>query len=134
MNEPGASHIDPGLAGRRVDAYIEAWNEPLAGRRGQILAEVMTDDCTYVDPNTELDGRAGLAGYIGDVLDKQPGRRIERTTEVDVHHRLCRFGWRLVRPDGTVGAESVDFVEFAGDGRISYVAGFFGLLAPREAM
>jgi hypothetical protein len=114
-----------------IDAYIGAWNEPDEDKRGQILAQVMTDDGTYVDPDKQMD-RAGVAEYIGDALDKHPGRRIVRTSEVDAHHLVCRFNWRSVNADGTKLPECVDFVEFTNDGRIRRVTGFFGLQTPSE--
>ena len=67
-------------------------------------------------------------------MTNDPGRRIVRTSEVDAHHFVCRFNWQLMRGDGTRGAESVDFVEFAADGKICRVTGFFGPLAPDEAL
>jgi hypothetical protein len=138
MNEPGtpplgATHIGAEQARRCIDAYFDAWNEPQADKRRQILAQVMTDNSTYVDPNTDLDSRDGLVEYIDQVLNKSPGRRVVRTSELDVHHLVCRFNWRLVKADGTQGAESVDLVEFAPDGRIHRVTGFFGPLTPSEA-
>jgi len=137
VNEPsnqtmGATSIGPDQARRCIDAYIDAWNEPQADTRRQILAEVMADDAVYADPAAQLDSRAALAEYIGVVLDKHPGRRIVRTSGVDAHNLVCRFNWRLVRADGTQGQESVDFVDFAGDGRIRRVTGFFGPLTPAE--
>ncbi|HEX5993955.1 MAG TPA: nuclear transport factor 2 family protein [Jiangellales bacterium] len=138
MNAPdirplGIPQIDAGQALRCVDAYIDAWNQPEADRRRQILAQVMTDESTYVDPNTAVDSRTALLDYIDGVLNRSPGRQIVRTSEVDVHHLVARFNWRLLRSDGTQGAESVDFVEFTRDGRIRRVVGFFGPLAVAEA-
>lgn len=122
MNEPGRPPLDAPSIGaeqarRCIDAYIDAWNEPEADERGQILAQVMTDDGAYADPAKQMDSPAGLAECIGEVLDKYPGRRIVRTSEVDAHNLVCRFNWRLVKADGTQGPESVDFVDFAGDGK-----------------
>lgn len=139
MNEPGTPplgipQIGADQARRCVDAYIDAWNQPLAEKRRDILAQVMTDESTYADPNTSLDSRDGLIGYIGEMLDKFPGRQVVRTSEVDVHHLFCRFNWCLIKGDGTRGAESVDFVEFARDGRIHRVTGFFGPLSPNETL
>lgn len=129
----GVAHIGAEQARRCIDAYIDAWNEPQADQRRQILAQVMTDDGTYADPAKQMDSRAGIVEYIGKVLDKDPGRRIVRTSEVDVFHLVCRFTWRMVKTDGTQLPENVDVVEFARDGRIRRVTGFFGPLAPHEA-
>jgi hypothetical protein len=116
---------------RSVNGYIDAWNEHDVDLRKQLLTQVMTDDGAYVDPNTNLDTRDGLVEYIGQVLGKSPGRRVVRTSNVDVHHSVCRFNWRLIKADGTQGTESIDFIEFASDGRIQRVVGFFG---PLEAL
>lgn len=137
MNEPatpppGAPNIGAERARRCIDAYVDAWNEPQAGKRRQLLAQVMTDDATYADPVKQMDSRAVLTEYIGEVLDRYPGRRIVRTSEVDAHSLVCRFNWQLVKADGTRAPESVDFVDFAGDGRIRRVTGFFGPLTPNE--
>lgn len=129
----GVGSIGAEQARRCVDAYIDAWNEPQADKRRQILAQAMTDDGAYADPARKTDNRAGLVECIGDVLDEDPGRRIVRTSDVDVHHLVCRFNWRLVKADGTRTPESVDFIDFATDGRIDRVTGFFGRLKPHEA-
>lgn len=129
----GAASISVEQARRYIDAYIDAWNEPDEDKRGQILARVMTDDGTYVDPDKQMDSPAGIAQYIGGVFDKDPGRRIVRTSEVDAHHLVCRFNWRLVKADGTKLPECVDFVEFTKDGTIRRVTGFFGLQTPSES-
>lgn len=129
----GAAPIEAEHARRCVDAYVGAWNEPVAEVRARQLAEAMTVDGAYVDPSKNMDSPAAIAEYIGRALAEFPGRQIVRTSAVDVHHAVCRFNWQLVRPDGTRGPESVDFVEFAADGRIRRVTGFFGPVEPRAS-
>ena len=124
--------MDTDEARRIVDVYVDAWNEPFADERGRMLAQAMIEQSRYVDPNVECESRCALDEYIGQVLARHPGRRIVLISEVDVHHSCGRFHWQLVRADGTRGQESVDFVEFAGDGRIARVTGFFGPLAPSD--
>jgi heme-degrading monooxygenase HmoA len=138
LDEPGRPPLgDPCIgaeqARRCIDAYIDAWNEPEADKRGQILAQVMTEDGAYGDPSGQVDGRAGVVDHIGEVQNTYVGGRVARTSAVDVHHLVCRFNWRLIKADGTQLPESVDFVDFARDGRIRRVTGFFGPLAPSEA-
>ena len=129
----GGPSIGAEQARRCVDSYIDAWNEPQADKRRQILAHAMTDDGAYADPARKTDSRAELVKCIGDILDQEPGRRIVRTSDVDVHHLVCRFNWRLVKADGTRAPESVDFIDFATDGRIHRVTGFFGRPKPHGA-
>lgn len=92
----------------------------------QMLAQVMTDDGVYCDPAKLAQGRVAIVDYIAQVQAKYAGGRIVRTSTVDVHHYSCRFNWRVVKVDGTPLPESVDIIEFARDGRICRVTGFFG--------
>ncbi|MCW5230343.1 DUF3291 domain-containing protein [Verminephrobacter eiseniae] len=131
LKEPGRPPLgDPRIgaaqAERCIDAYVAAWNEPDAERRMQKLAQVMTDDGVYCDPAKLAQGRAALVDYIAQVQAKYAGGHIERTSTVDVHHYSGRFNWRAVKVDGTLLPESLDVVEFARDGRICRVTGFFG--------
>ncbi|MDG4763211.1 DUF3291 domain-containing protein [Solwaraspora sp. WMMD406] len=128
----GAPYIGADQARRCVDAYLAAWNEPVPDRRTRMLAQATTDSCSYVDPDHQLRGRADLVAYIDELLhragDHGQDRRVVRTSEVDVHHLLCRFGWRLDRPGGPPTVDRTDLVEFSRDGRIHRVTGFVGPL------
>jgi hypothetical protein len=58
-----------------------------------------------------------------------PDHRLERTTSVDAHHAVARFGWAGYAPDGAVAFAGIDVAIVAEDGRISGLAGFVGELA-----
>ena len=73
-------------------------------------------------------GREQLDDYIGGAHSRYPGMRIERASALDAHHDVARFGWRLVLGDGSTALEGIDFVQFAADGRIGRIVGFFGPL------
>ena len=62
--------------------------------------------------------------------EQLPGHTLQRTTAIDVHHDLARFGWAASAPDGTVAVAGIDVVTFAADGRIQSATGFFGDLEP----
>ncbi len=68
--------------------------------------------------------------HIGNILAGRPGARIIRTSVLDFHHGLVRFGWRVVQADGTVLPEGLDVAEISDDMRILRIIGFFGPLAP----
>ena len=112
-----------------VDAYAQAWSDPDPGVRRQRLATSVTDDVTYTDPSAQVTGRDALAAHLDEFLSRMPGARIERTTGVDAHGVVARFGWHLVQPDGAAPLVGLDFVELADDGRIARIVGFFGPLA-----
>jgi len=113
--------------------YCEAWGEPDAGRREEVLQQVWAEDGTYTDPSVHLTGRGELVEFIGRVLKRYPGTRIVRSSGVDAHHGMVRFAWRLVSADGQTVIEGVDFGEISGEGKLSRIVGFFDQLAAEVA-
>jgi hypothetical protein len=113
-----------------IDRYCQAWSEFDATRRERILDEVWEPDATYTDPRGSATGVAQLVAMSGTILAGRPGAKVVRTTAVDAHHALARFGWRVVLADGTMLPEGIDFVEISVRGKLARVVGFFGPLAP----
>lgn len=109
-----------------VDAYVAMWNEPDRGSRAAFIEQAWVDDGHYVDPLLEAKGHAELCDMIDGVQAQFPGARIRRTTGVDAHHGLIRFGWELGQDDGTVIVAGVDIGVVAPDGRLARIGGFFG--------
>ena len=62
------------------------------------------------------------------MLAHYPAHRFERTTAVDTHHGVARYGWQLVGPDGSIAVAGLDVAELAADVRLTRVFGFFGPL------
>ena len=112
-----------------VTAYGEAWNEPDEGKRRALLEAAWADDGTYVDPTAEADGRDALLAHIAGFQQGMPGARIETRSDVQEHHGWGRFAWALVGPDGADVMEGFDVCEFAADGRLQRIVGFFGPFA-----
>ena len=109
-----------------VDAYIDMWNEEDADRRAELIRTAWADDARYRDPLLEADGHAGLGEMVVTVQGHYPGHRFRRTSGVDAHHDVARFGWELVAPDGAVVVAGVDVATLADDGRLRTILGFFG--------
>ncbi|MBT1157394.1 nuclear transport factor 2 family protein [Aminobacter anthyllidis] len=110
-----------------IDRYCAVWNEPDAVRRKALLEAVWTERATYTDPRADTVGADELLAHIAKIRASRPGAKIVRTTAVDLHHGVARFGWRVVEADGTPLPEGIDFVELAPDGqRIERIIGFFG--------
>lgn len=114
-----------------VAAYCEAWNAPTEGTRRALLEKSWTDDGAYTDPRSDLSGRDALLAHISRVQAARTGSRIVRTSDVDLHHGLLRFAWKLVDPQGATLVEGIDFGELAADGRLRRIVGFFGPLPAR---
>lgn len=115
-----------------IDRYCSAWDEADPARRQAILSAIWAEGATYTDPTVDLAGLAELVEHIGRVIRRYPGSRIVRTSAVDAHHAVARFGWKKVLADGSALPEGIDFVELTQAGTIARVVGFFGPLRPAE--
>ena len=122
--------MDKSAIAKSVTQYMAAWNEPEAAARGAVLEKCWSDGGVYVDPRVSLTGRDALNAHIATVQAGRPGARLEFVSSIDIHHKVVRFLWRLVRPDGTGGDISIDFGEVGPDGRLLRIVGFFGPAPP----
>ena len=113
-----------------VDLYCEAWSEPDANRRAELLSAVWAEGATYSDPTVYLTGGADeLLAHIEKVRGTLPGLRIVRTSAIDQHHDSARFHWDLISNGNAVVPEGLDLVLLSPDGtKLQRVVGFFGPL------
>jgi hypothetical protein len=116
-----------------VDAYLEMWNETDPARRTERIEEAWASDGHYIDPLLEARGHAALSEMVAAVHAQYPGHRFRRTSGIDVHHSLVRFGWELAAPDGAVTVAGIDVAVMDADGRLQRLAGFFGELPDAAA-
>lgn len=108
-----------------IDAYLAAWNEPDGAARLRILERCWDPAGVYVDPTVHLEGRAALSQHIAQVQSSRPGAYLEMVGDVDQHHTVARFLWRVVRPGQSPGRVSTDFGEVGPHGLLVQIAGFF---------
>lgn len=111
-----------------IDTYLEAYCEPDAQRRAALIAQVWATDGQLLDPPFDGTGHEALAGLTDAVLSHFPGHRFRRTSAVDTHHDIARYGWELVAADGAVAVAGLDVADLGPDGRLQRVVGFFGPL------
>jgi SnoaL-like domain len=116
-----------------IDAYFAMLNETDADARLALARQAWAEDGSYVDPLLQATGHDELAAMVAGVHAQFPGQRFVRTTGIDAHHSLVRFGWELVAEDGSVTVAGIDVAIVADDGRLSRLAGFFGPLPDRDA-
>lgn len=109
-----------------IDRYANAWNETDSDARRALLEQCWADDGVYIDPTAHLVGREALNAHISNVHAKRASFRIEMMSDVDLHHNVIRFLWRIAFADGARGDVSIDFGEVGEDGRLSKIVGFFG--------
>jgi len=113
-----------------VATYGDAWNEPDAAQRAALLEDAWSDHGVYEDPMGRADGRDALVAHIGGFQQQMPGHRIDMASGVDSYGNLFRFAWVMRDATGNVALEGMDFGEFADDGRIARITGFFGPFPP----
>jgi hypothetical protein len=125
--------LDTGTSTETIDTYLEAYGEADATRRMQLIQQVWAADGRLLDPPLDGQGHDGISELTTIVHGHYPGHTFRRTTAVDMHHGVARYGWELVGPDGTVAVAGLDVAEFGSDGKIVRVLGFFGDLQPKAA-
>ena len=112
-----------------IDNYIAMLNETDEAARRDLAVATWTEDGAFFDPLLEAKGHDELVAMVGGIHEQLHGQTFRRTSGVDTHNGLVRFGWELVAEDGTVTVAGIDIGIIAADGRLNRIAGFFGPLA-----
>ena len=114
-----------------IDRYCAAWSDPKPEVRAALLEPVWAPRATYTDPRAHTTGAGELLAHIGKVHANRPNSRVVRTTALDTHHGMVRFGWKAVDAAGATLLEGIDVAFLSADAtRIDRIVGFFGPLAP----
>jgi hypothetical protein len=107
-----------------ADQYFAMWNESDADRRASLIAEIWTEDATFVDPSFEATGHDDLNKLVGAAQQMFPGLAFVRIGDIDEHHTYVRWTWHLTAPGQEPVAGGTDIVLLTEDGRINQVIGF----------
>jgi hypothetical protein len=109
-----------------IDGYLDCWNTTDGDERTELIERFWTTDARMVDPLVDVTGHAELAAVFTRFHETYPGCSFRRTGSHDAHHRLARWSWEMVDPNGNRVLAGLDVALLADDGRLQYVAGFFG--------
>jgi hypothetical protein len=122
-----------------VENYMALWNEPDAGRRRRMIAELWTEDGRHIlQPPEEIRAIAARPGLgLAAILEARGYAEIEARAasayehwvgseglsfrgrdDVDRLGDVVKFHWEAVSRDGDVVAVGLDFLVLAADGRI----------------
>jgi hypothetical protein len=108
-----------------VAGYIAAWNETNPGRRLDIIAQIWSEDGSYLDAHRTGVGHAAIDAMIAAVQERFSGYRFRLSSGIEAHHDRLRFSWTA---GGTEQAPlffgGTDFAILAEDGRLRTVTGF----------
>lgn len=114
-----------------IARYFAAWNEPDPDKRKVLVHKAWAVDARSVDPLADVTGRDAICDMIGAVHQQFPGVSVHRSTDVDHHHDLVRFGWEILDADETVAVAGIDIARVDQDGQVVELLGFFGEPAGR---
>jgi hypothetical protein len=110
-----------------IDRYCLAWSEPDPKIRAELLRSVWAANATYTDPTVHAGNLDELLDHIAKVQLNRPGAKVVRSTQLDEHHGIARFGFQVLHTNGSVLREGEDIAFFTRDGaRIERIIGFFG--------
>ena len=104
-----------------------------ADARRAAIERTWTEEATSSDPLSEVSGHDGLSAMIGAVQEQYPGHRFQQVGDLDGHHGLLRWSWEMLDADGAKVLDGIDVALRAEDGRLSYLAGFFGAVPAATA-
>jgi hypothetical protein len=130
MEDAGGSGSDPcavipDTAMGVLEAYGAAWSESDAEARDCLLQQSLIEDAVYEDPMGHGEGRAALSDTIANTLTTLPMANILLVGDPDLRMDEGRFAWSF-RNGETQLIPGEDFAEFAEDGRIAHITGYFG--------
>ena len=122
-----------------AEKYVALWNEPDAGRRRRMIAELWAEDGRHIlQPPQEIRGIAARPGLaMTAILEARGYEEIEARAASAYEHwvgseglsfrgrddadrlgDVVKLHWEAVGKDGTVFAVGLSFLVLAADGRI----------------
>ncbi len=110
---------------------LEAWNENEPAKVRDHLEACLLPDVVFIDPSISLVGIDAFEANVHATHRRLPGGIYSRTTVVDSHNNLHRYGWAIHR-DGELVLPGFDVTETNDEGRVVRVLGFFGPLRDLE--
>lgn len=108
-----------------IGAYGQAWLEPDATRRRELLEQAWAPGAVYCDPLAYVEGAEALSEHIGETQASLSAGRVEVTGEATRHHDSAHFPWAIRDAGGATVMTGFDVVQLDDEGRITRLTGFF---------
>lgn len=107
---------------------LAAWNEHDPVKMRQLVEAALTKDVAFTDPNYQIVGIDAFLEQMEEFRRTEGKAKLVPTTGVDMHHDRARYGWAVLREDGSrfdgFDAVALDLAQ----GKICRIDGFFGPL------
>ncbi len=105
--------------------YQSAWLLGLTtAERLARLRQSVVENCVYQDPGVTCHGYPELLAKIDDANQKGPGARFRNDRFLE-HHDKAIVNWTMFDGAGDDYAQGASYVEFAADGRLARMTGFY---------
>lgn len=117
-----------------IDTYLDAYSEADPTRRLALIEQVFAPEAHVFDPPIDGAGHTGIDEMFAAVQGQFAGHTFRRSTGVDAHHGIARYGWQLVAGDGSVTVAGTDVAVVDDSGKLTRVAGCFGDLPALERL
>lgn len=108
-----------------LDHMLAAWNERDPAKVRSHLEKALAPEIEFIDPSIVTRGIDEFEKNVHEVQARIPGAEYARASEVDSHHRIHRYHWKITR-DGQLLMPGFDVSETDEDGKVLRVLGFFG--------
>lgn len=115
-----------------IDTHLAGYAETDPTRRRELLCAAWAADGSLIDPPLQGNGIDAIIGCGEAVVTHYPGYRFVRTSGIDVHNGVARYGWELRDPSGDAVLDGIDIAETNDAGQLVRIVGFFGLLPAHE--
>ena len=106
--------------------YTAAWKAGSDEERQALLGRSVQPDCHYADPLVQVEGWPALSTYVAVLQRPVPGVHFV-TRRFIVHHGRSMAQWHMLDGQARTVGEGVSFGEYADDGRLRRMTGFFEL-------
>jgi len=108
----------------RWTGYASIWKLEGAEAKRRACAEHLSETCVYTDPLTQRKGWEALIEYMLEFHQQVPGGHFV-TKEFKTHNGRSIAVWDMVGGDGTVMGNGISYGEYAEDGKLKTMTGFF---------
>ncbi len=107
--------------------YLEMWNETDRDQIQEHVEAIVSDDCVWVDPDHQHEGRDALVRTVRRFRKLFPGAELGLASTIDGHNGRFRYHWLILQGDEVL-MRGFDVATINEAGLIERVDGFFGLI------
>lgn len=106
------------------ETYVASWRATCPDEKRAAYARSLSPECVYTDPLMQARGWDELLAYMQSFHEQLPGAHFV-TKEFEAHHDRSLAKWEMRDANEKVLGEGVSYGEYAPDGKLRSMTGFF---------